>query len=67
MGLKHLERIEKFLKEDKNRAFSVSIIAYGTKINYNTVEATVEYLLKEKKIIEVKKGRGTIKYMWDGE
>ena len=50
MGLKHLEFIEGFLKDNSDQSFSKTQIRDKTGINYAIVLDVLAYLIKEKKM-----------------
>ena len=62
MGLDHLEKIESFLKDNKDTAFTISKVKDSLGMNYHTVSNAIAYFLKKKKLVE-KPGNFT-RYQW---
>lgn len=63
MGIKHLEKVEEFLKQ-QDSSVSKSRIQTGLGINPDTVVEILEYLIKEKKVEVVQRVSQLDKYQW---
>ncbi len=63
MGLKHLEKVEKLLKDNPS-TFSKTAIGDILNINYRTINEIIAYLLERELIIEVNQENAT-KYAWN--
>lgn len=60
MGIKHLRKIEEYLKKNKEKAHTIRDISLALKINYYTVDESIRYLAN-RKLITVKEKRY---YQW---
>lgn len=63
MGLKHLKKVEIFLKENYDM-FTKTDIRDILNVDFNTLTEILDYLLKEKKVIKVKQ-KSIDKYAWN--
>lgn len=59
MGIRHLKKIEDFLRKNEGKPFSKTQIRDELKIDYNTVLDVLSYLIDEKRITKKED-----KYQW---
>lgn len=64
MGIKHLEKIEKLLKKNKNHFFSKNEIRENLKMNWVTIEDSLAYLIGNKKVETINRVGETERYRW---
>lgn len=63
MGIKHLVKIERLLRENPSKSFYKTFFVQKLNINYSSVLIILDYLIKSKKIKIVKEKKEK-KYQW---
>ena len=66
MGLDHLARIERYLKDRPHERVSATKIHRALKINFDTVKTHLNYLKEEGRVYRATERLSRVKWGWKG-